>query len=190
MCGRFEVNKAVVDKGVYQSQRVRFDSIQHQDQKPGQAVSCLHHHHGCTVQAEAYWGIKPAWAHHAIINAQSETAATKKTFSSAYALNRCVVPCSAWYEWSGEVGHKQKHRFAHSDEGVLFMAGILFHSKEGVYDLVTLTCEADVNCGIYHHRMPLLIEESKVSDWLSLPQSVHELSDFHDLHAIQIDPPI
>jgi putative SOS response-associated peptidase YedK len=190
MCGRFEVNKSIVDIGVYQSVHTRFNAMNNLDQRPGGEVACLHHHHGAIVQATSYWGIKPDWAHHLIINAQSETVATKKTFSSAYALHRCVVPCSGWFEWTGESGHKQKHRFSPEGEGVLFMAGILFPGQSGGFQLVTLTCEADPHCGIYHHRMPLLIEESKVPDWLALPQATHELSNFHDHHVIKIEPPV
>ena len=85
------------------------------------------------------------------------------------------------------------------------MAGILYPCKQipykqslnnqeppraNLFQLVTITCEADTHCGIYHHRMPLLIDETKVSDWLSLPQSLHELNHFHDQHAIIINPPL
>ncbi len=190
MCGRFEVNKKIVDKGVYQSLKVNFNATHNFDQRPTQAVECLHLHHGKITQASSHWGIKPQWAHYPIINAQMETVATKKTFSSAYALHRCVVPCSAWFEWTGETGHKKKHRFSPVEEGVLFMAGILFPYQTNLFQLVTITCEADAHCGIYHHRMPLLIDHSKVPDWLSLPQSVHEIGNFHDHHAISIQPPI
>ena len=88
------------------------------------------------------------------------------------------------------MGHKVKHRFYPEGEGVFFMAGILYPDRADGFHLVTLTCEADPNCGIYHHRMPLLIEENKVNDWLALPQTNSELSKFHDNHAIQIEPPI
>lgn len=190
MCGRFEINKALVDKGVYQSLKVNFDAINNLDQRPTQSVECLHQHNGKIKQVSSHWGIKPEWAHYPIINAQIETIASKKTFSSAYALHRCVVPCSGWFEWTGESGHKKKHRFSSSEDGVLFMAGILFPYQHGVFQLVTITREADAHCGIYHHRMPLLINETKVADWLSLPQSLKELGHFHDHHAIKINPPI
>lgn len=190
MCGRFEVDKTMVDKTVYQALHIRFDAINNHDQRPSQEVACLHHHQGKTMQVNSRWGIKPDWAHYPIINAQSETVAVKKTFSAAYALNRCVVPCSAWFEWTGETGHKKKHRFSPAGDGIFFMAGILFPDKQRNYELVTLTCEADVNCGIYHHRMPLLIDASKVFDWLALPQGIHQLNNFHDHHAITVMPPI
>lgn len=205
MCGRIEINKNIVDKGVYATQNVRFDAVNNLDQRPSQLVSCLHHHHGKVEQVNSHWGIKPGWAKHAIINAQSETVAVKKTFSSAYALHRCVVPCSAWFEWTGERGHRTKHRFfpylepimntAQRTEAssvgsdVLFMAGILLPDKQRNYELVTLTTGADSVCSAYHHRMPLLIDAAKVNDWLALPQAAHELKSFHDHHSIGVAPP-
>lgn len=189
MCGRLEVNKNIVDKGVFSIQGVRFDALNNFDQRPTQQVACLHHHHGKVEQVNSHWGIKPGWAKHAIINAQSETVSAKKTFSAAYALHRCVVPCSAWFEWTGERGSKRKHRFFPEGEGVLFMAGILFPDQQRNYELVTLTCAADAFCSTYHHRMPLLIDAPKVRDWLALPQPTHELMNFHDHHAICVSPP-
>ncbi len=190
MCGRFEVDKRIVDTGVFETLHILFHAINNHEQRPRQELACLHLHHGKVCQASSYWGIEPSWAHHPIINAQSETVASKKTFSSAYALHRCVVPCSAWFEWTGEPGHKIRHRFAPEAKDVLFMAGILFPLQGGIFQLVTLTCEADPNCGIYHHRMPLLIAASKVLDWLALPQAAHTLEQFSDHRAIQIQPPI
>jgi putative SOS response-associated peptidase YedK len=70
------------------------------------------------------------------------------------------------------------------------MAGILFPHREEGHQLVTLTCEADSNCGIYHHRMPFIIESNKVVKWLALPHLEHELNAFNDSHAIKIDPPL
>ena len=190
MCGRFEVDKAIVDTGVFEAFHILFHAINNHDQRPSQEVACLHYQHEKLSQTPALWGINPHWAHHTIFNAQAETVATKKTFSSAYALHRCVVPCSAWFEWTGEPGHKIKHRFSPAIDDVLFMAGILFPLNSGGFQLVTLTCEADPNCGIYHHRMPLLIEASKVKDWLALPRPANEINQFHDHHALQIQPPI
>lgn len=190
MCGRFEVNKDIVEKGVYNSLKIHFNSTQNLDLRPTQSVDCLHYHHGQLSQVASHWGIKPEWAHYPIINAQMETVAVKKTFSSAYVLHRCVVPCSAWFEWTGETGHKRKHRFSPPNSDVLFMAGILFPYQPNLYHLVTLTSPADTHCGIYHHRMPLLIDTPKVMDWLSLPPSPESLDHFLDHHEISIYPPI
>ena len=190
MTGRIEVDKKLIDTNVYKLLRVRFNSIENHDLQPGDQVSCLRFHTGKIIQEDCLWGIQPIWAQHTIYNAHAETITQKKTFASAYNLNRCLVPVSAWFEWSGAVGHKTKHRFSHRDDSLLYLAGILYRDRQRKYQLVILTCEADINCGIYHHRMPLIIKEEKLQDWLQLPQTQEGLLGFHDLHPIEIQPPI
>lgn len=190
MTGRFEIDKPKVELEVYKLFKFRFSALDNKDAQPGDELSCLRRHHGEFVSQTCAWGIHPVWAHHMIFNAHAETITQKKTFSSAYTLNRCILPCTGWFEWSGEPGHKIKHKFSHKDDSILFIAGILFPDHHSSYQLVTLTCEADINCGIYHHRMPLIIKPEKVHDWLELPHTEAELLKFHDLHPISIEPPI
>jgi putative SOS response-associated peptidase YedK len=190
MTGRIEVDKKTVDIEVYQRLKILFKSIENHDLQPGDQTSCIRLHDGKMIQEDCVWGIQPIWAHHPIYNAHAETITEKKTFASAYALNRCLVPCTAWFEWSGVAGRKTKHRFSHRDNSLLYLAGILYPEKDKKYQLVILTCEADINCGIYHHRMPLIIKEEKLNDWLQLPQTQQDLLSFHDLHPIEIHPPI
>lgn len=170
MCGRMEVKKNVTDTQVTQTLNVRFDAIHNTDLRPTQQAACLLYSHGHLSQVNLSWGIKPEWSKHPIINAQAETVAVKKTFSAAFALHRCVVPCTGWFEWTGEKGSKTKYRFGHAASKVLYMAAIQFPDTQGSGNFVTLTAQADEQCASYHHRMPLFIEPSKLTDWLSLPQ--------------------
>lgn len=185
MCGRIEVKKKEdIDLAVYHAFKVRFDAIQNSDLRPTQLASCLHFSHGQLSQVNSRWGIKPSWAKKPLINAQSESVKTKKTFSAAYALNRCVVPCSGWFEWTGDRGNKTKHRFSHADDITMYMAGILFPDEQQNYALVTLTREASVQCCQYHHRMPYLIEPEKVVNWLTLPPD--DLESFSDSDSFSL----
>jgi len=121
-------------------------------------------------QLDTTWGIKPQWSKKLLINAQSETVAVKPTFRRAFADNRCVVPCSGWYEWSSVAGEgKQKYLFDNVDSSPLYMAGIFYPQAGASSELVTLTTKPDELCAQYHHRMPLLIPEKAVEDWLRLP---------------------
>ncbi len=171
MCGRIEVNKPKIDSVVYKALKIRFEALHNPDLRPSQQVACLGLEHAQVNQINAHWGIKPEWATHPIINAQAETVAVKKTFSAAYALHRCVVPCTGWFEWTGERGQKTKYRFTDGHGEVLFMAGILFPDAHRAYSLVTLTKPADTQCMAYHHRMPLFIALPDLTAWLSLPQA-------------------
>lgn len=170
MCGRIEVkDKQAIDLAVYRSHKVVFDSTQNPDLRPTQEVACLRFDHGQLGQVNVHWGIRPNWAKKLLINAQSETVASKKTFSMPWACHRCVVPCSGWYEWSGERGQRTKYRFSHAADDVLYMGAILVPNEHRHFSLVTLTMKADVQCSVYHHRMPLFVCEDHVSDWLALP---------------------
>ena len=170
MCGRIEVKKNVIDSLVSQALHIRFDAIHNIDLRPSQKAACLRFSHGQLTQVRPSWGIKPDWSKHPLINAQAETVAVKKTFSAAFALHRCVIPCTGWFEWTGEPGRKTKYRFGHAANKVLYMAGILFPGSEDDGAFVSLTTAADNQCAAYHHRMPFFIEPLKVLDWLSLPQ--------------------
>ncbi len=51
------------------------------------------------------WGLVPSWAKDsskaaAMINARSETAASKPAFSDALKFRRCLIPADGFYEWS------------------------------------------------------------------------------------------
>lgn len=172
MCGRIEVkDKQAVDKAVYREHKLRFDALANADLRPTQEVACIHYLHSELAQVNAHWGIKPGWSKHLIFNAQEETVAQKKTFASAWALHRCVVPCTGWFEWMGERGHKTKFRFANIENRVLYMGGILIPDAQRQFSLVTLTMPADEQSARYHHRMPLFVENDKLDQWLALPQA-------------------
>src|SRR5277367_466655 len=51
------------------------------------------------------WGLIPSWAKDQLvsaqmINARSETAATKPAFRDALKSRRCLIPADGFYEWS------------------------------------------------------------------------------------------
>ncbi len=51
------------------------------------------------------WGLIPCWAKDAngsagMINARSETAATKPAFRGPLKFHRCLIPADGFYEWS------------------------------------------------------------------------------------------
>lgn len=169
MCGRLNVKKSV-DPAVKDELGVEFDSIENDDLRPTQRVAVVHSAHGQLSQINPRWGIQPDWANKLIINAQSESIQNKRTFSQAYAMNRCVVPCSGWYEWQGERGSKTKYHFSGTYRHVLYMAGILFSHDQIGFELVTLTRKANSQCEQYHHRMPYLLEAARVGQWLSSTQ--------------------
>jgi putative SOS response-associated peptidase YedK len=75
------------------------------------------------------WGLIPSWAPNpsvaaSMINARSETAATKPAFRDALKSRRCLIPADGFYEWMRTGKAKQPYCFE-VNEGELFaFAGI------------------------------------------------------------------
>ena len=164
MCGRLNVINEPLCRIVSEQLGISFKTQTNKDLRPTQIVSTVGAVHGELQQLDLPWGIQPDWANNLIINAKAETVSVKATFANAFEFNRVIVPCSGWYEWIEENGKKVKCLFSLGDNHVLYMAGIAVHKGR---ELVTLTTEPNDQCSEFHHRMPLLIPDKQVLDWIS-----------------------
>jgi len=117
-----------------------------------------------------------------LINARSETAAEKKTFSSAMASRRCLVPASAFYEWKS-TGQKQKDRyeFRLPERESMYMAGI--YTEDGKFAILTRAASPSVVN--IHDRMPVIIPSNYNDAWLRDTPAII-LEALTELHSQQI----
>ena len=169
MCGRLNITDDPLTKMVSEALGIKFQTDTNHDLCPTQRVSTVACN-GALHQLETTWGIKPQWSKKLLVNAQAETVATKPTFKKAFTEHRCVVPCSGWYEWSSFSGDgKKKYLFESDEDRPVYMAGIYYPILGQMPELVTLTTKPNEVCARYHHRMPLLIPEKAVEDYLRLP---------------------
>jgi putative SOS response-associated peptidase YedK len=169
MCGRLNVVDDPLVHWICEVLGVEFTTQTNRDLRPTQTLDTIAATDSGARQLAATWGIKPPWAKKLIINAQAETVAEKPTFKKAFSSQRCIVPCTGWYEWRDEGGpRKQQYAFSHVDGIPLLMAGIWFDQPDRT-DLVTLTTQPLERCAAIHHRMPLLIDPEQVGLWLSGP---------------------
>jgi len=97
------------------------------------------------------------------INARSETAAVKKTFSESMHSRRCLVPASGFYEWKA-LGkkHKEKYEITLPNRSSMYMAGI--YSEDGRFAI--LTREASPSVAQIHDRMPVILPKALGEVWL------------------------
>jgi putative SOS response-associated peptidase YedK len=77
------------------------------------------------------WGLIPAlWPKSlkeipATFNARAESVADKPMFRDAFRGQRCIIPASGFYEWTGDKGNKQPHLFTAADGSpILAFAGL------------------------------------------------------------------
>ena len=125
------------------------------------------------------WGLVPNWAKEKsigakMINARSESAATKPAFRTSLARRRCLIPADGWYEWRRDGKEKQPFYMTTPDGSSLAMAGLwsVWHDKEAPEDappLITcavLTTEALGQLADIHNRMPMLMTSDQWAGWL------------------------
>lgn len=117
------------------------------------------------------WGFIPAWYKAPndgplIINARSDTVATKPAFRAAIRERRCLVPASGFYEWSeGEKGARLPWYFTRADALPMALAGVW--QRWGDMDTVAIvSTEAGPGMANIHHREPVVLERDDWPLWL------------------------
>ena len=117
------------------------------------------------------WGFLPYWYKAPndgplIINARSDTVATKPAFREAIRSRRCIVPASGFYEWNeGEKGARLPWYFTRLDGEPIALAGVWQHWGE-MDTVAIVSTEAGPGMGEIHHREPVVLEKSDWPLWL------------------------
>ena len=146
------------------------------------------------------WGLVPPWARDSdkvptLFNARVETAAEKPSFRSAVRRRHCAVPMDGWYEWvPGESGGrrpaKQPFHMSPPDDSGLLMAGLWEVRRDPDDDTVVhqsctiLTTEALGPLTAVHDRMPLVVPDGALGDWLD-PQCIGDPRELLDRRRLQ-----
>lgn len=147
---------------------------------------------GDVRRVEAYhWGLVPRWAKDPkigskMINARSETLATKNAYKYAFKRKRCIIPADGFYEWQRKVdpdgakakGKKQPHYIHSTDGAPLAIAGLWEvwkgPSKEDdeaeeahpLHSCTIITTTPNETMAELHDRMPVLLPASAWDEWL------------------------
>ena len=109
------------------------------------------------------WGLIPSWATDPtigarMINARSETAASKPSFREPLEKRRCLVPADGFYEWSRGARGKQPFCFDVGDGGLFAFAGLWDRWRgpdgQAVESCTILTTTPNSLLADVHDRMP------------------------------------
>ena len=114
------------------------------------------------------WGFR---AKTLIVNARAETAAERPLFRESWQSRRCAVPSSCYFEWEhpaspdGRRRTGTKYRLQEKDAPLTWLCG-LYRMEEGIPCFVVLTRAPGENIRFIHDRMPLILPESAVEEWI------------------------
>ncbi len=125
---------------------------------------------------ELKWGLIPPWADHPkigfqMINARSETAASKPVFQSPLRSKRCLIPADGFYEWKTTANGKQPMRIVRKDRALFSLAGLYetWVSPDGskINSCTILTTTPNKLMAPIHDRMPVILKPEDEQLWLN-----------------------
>ena len=164
MCGRYTLRKFPGIEGIDVGTLVsEWNHLNRYNVAPTQRMPVLRWT-GEPEAAELAWGIRAKWQKETdrpLINARSETAATKPTFKTAVARRRCLVPADGFYEWKRDLKPAQPFYFHLENEAPFWFAGIW---ENDAYLILTTRPNALIEP--IHDRMPVILDERNAAAWL------------------------
>jgi putative SOS response-associated peptidase YedK len=89
--------------------------------------------------------------------------------------NRCLIPASAFFEFTGKKYPKAKHRFTLAGASFMAIAGLWRDGKDGAPAFTMLTTEPGDDVAPYHDRQVVVLHPDEWGAWLYLAKPQAEL---------------
>jgi putative SOS response-associated peptidase YedK len=121
------------------------------------------------------WGLIPSWAKDSsgaarMINARSETAATKPAFRESIKSRRCLIPSDGFYEWKRDGKTKQPFCFEVNQGQLFAFAGMWDRWKDPrggwIKTCSILTTTPNSVTSAVHDRLPVILDPDSYDLWL------------------------
>jgi putative SOS response-associated peptidase YedK len=121
------------------------------------------------------WRLIPSWAKDQsvgaqMINARSETAATKLAIRDPLTIRRCLIPADGFYEWQRRGKAKQPYCFEVNDGELFAFAGLWdrWRDTRGQWlkSCSILTTTPNAVTSSVHDRMPVILDPDSYDLWL------------------------
>ncbi len=122
------------------------------------------------------WGLIPSWSKDLkigsrMINARIETVDTKPSFKNLLKTNRCLVPCSGFYEWKIIGTKKVPYYIGLNDSRLFCLAGLydVWSESDGNHlkTFTIITTRPNNTLKSIHNRMPVILHEELEGQWLN-----------------------
>lgn len=174
MCGRFNLEyTAEVDKLL---QRFGFggEFQPAYNIAPTEFVPIITHDRDYPIELiPARWWLTPSWSDgpstkFSMFNARIESIHTSRAYKGLFEHKRCIVPASSFIEWQQQGKNKQAFEIS-LREGPLAFAGLWdcwMHDGAPLYSFSIITQAASQEFQPYHHRMPVILKESDLEQWI------------------------
>jgi putative SOS response-associated peptidase YedK len=137
---------------------------------------------------EMRWQLVPNWelafsTKLSTINSKSETVFDSPLFGELVTRQRCIVTISGFYEWKTEGQSKRPFKIHLQRNAIMSVAGIWDTWRPGTASerrsFSILTTSANRFMREIHDRMPVILDNATLNDWLS--SEIHEQQDLKDL---------
>lgn len=181
MCGRYlySLDNKELKELFDEAEREIYQNAKEGVIYPSDIVPILINKKGVVRPVLAKWGLTTSKGK--IINSRIETVQTKPTTRKLIESNKCLIPASAFYEWKKiNENYKEKYIFS-SGNTVLYFAGMYNISTSenkqiSMFDENTctktellftiLTKDASQSIKQIHDRMPVIISQEEIKNWL------------------------
>ena len=129
------------------------------------------------------WGLVPRFSNdpkiaQRLINARSETAATRNVFRDSLRARRCAVPAAGFYEWK-KMGRVRQPYAIRPRSGLVALAG-LWDAWEGqgrrLETFTVLTTIPNESVAPIHDRMPVLLDRDHLGAWLDPARAAEDVA--------------
>lgn len=139
---------------------------------PQDNVHCLSMENKIQRFTPMRWGLRPSWRKQSSmepINARIETVSEKPMFRDAFERRRCLIPANGWYEWKTTPSGKVPFYHQSKEDKTIFFAGIYENwedDNKAKRTFCILTTASHDSISHIHERMPVIVPEYSVINWL------------------------
>ncbi len=174
MCAHFQFGRPADDAAAVLGATVAEPLPVPGDFFPGRQIPVALSTTGGRVLRAARWGLIPR--HYAAqtqqpqpFNARAETVARLDVFRDAFAARRCLIPGTAFFEWT-RATPKVRYKLAPTASELWAFAGLWDEWRVGdefaILSATMVTTKPNALIGAFHDRMPVILPAADHAEWL------------------------